>query len=84
MEKDLKTYEKDLNKITAEKERISAELNLATNIQADALPSKFPVFTERKEFEIYAKMTPAKEVGGDFYDFFLIDNNHLGLVMADV
>lgn len=84
MEKDLKTYEKDLKKITAEKERISAELNLATNIQADALPSKFPVFTERKEFEIFAKMTPAKEVGGDFYDFFLIDNNHLGLVMADV
>ena len=84
MEKDLKTYEKDLKKITAEKERISAELNLATNIQADALPSNFPVFTERKEFDIYAKMTPAKEVGGDFYDFFLIDNDHLGLVMADV
>lgn len=84
MEIDLKSYEKDLNKITAEKERISAELNLATNIQADALPSKFPVFTERTEFKIFAKMTPAKEVGGDFYDFFLIDNDHLGLVMADV
>ena len=67
-----------------EKERISAELNVATQIQADMLPRIFPAFPERKEFDIYASMTPAKEVGGDFYDFFLIDEDHLGLVMADV
>ena len=60
------------------------ELGLATNIQKHMLPSIFPAFPERKEFDVYASMTPAKEVGGDFYDFFLIDDNHLGLVMADV
>ena len=62
----------------------SKELNLATNIQRDALPNKFPAFPDHKEFDIYALMHPAKEVGGDFYDFFLIDENHLGLVIADV
>lgn len=67
-----------------EKERIGAELNVATQIQADMLPRIFPAFPDRKEFDIYASMTPAKEVGGDFYDFFLIDEDHLGLVMADV
>lgn len=60
------------------------ELSLATNIQKNMLPSIFPAFPDRKEFDIYASMTPAKEVGGDFYDFFLIDEYHLGLVMADV
>lgn len=60
------------------------ELSLATNIQKHMLPSIFPAFPERKEFDIYAIMDPAKEVGGDFYDFFLIDDTHLGLVMADV
>ena len=67
-----------------EKERIGAELNVATQIQADMLPSIFPAFPGRKEFDIFASMTPAKEVGGDFYDFFLIDDDHLALVMADV
>ena len=62
----------------------SRELNLATNIQKDALPNKFPAFPKHKEFDIYALMNPAKEVGGDFYDFFLIDEDHLGLVIADV
>ena len=80
----LKDYIRDLATVTAEKERIGAELNVATQIQADMLPRIFPPFPERKEFDIYATMTPAKEVGGDFYDFFLIDDNHLGLVMADV
>ena len=80
----LKDYIRDLAAVTAEKERIGAELNVATQIQADMLPRIFPPFPDRKEFEIYASMTPAKEVGGDFYDFFLIDDNHLGLVMADV
>ena len=80
----LKDYIHDLAVVTAERERIGAELNVATQIQADMLPRIFPPFPERKEFEIYATMTPAKEVGGDFYDFFLIDHDHLGLVMADV
>lgn len=62
----------------------SKELNLATNIQNSMLPSIFPAFPERKEFDIYASMQPAKEVGGDFYDFFLIDEDHLGMVIADV
>ena len=60
------------------------ELGIATNIQKHMLPSIFPAFPERKEFDIYASMDPAKEVGGDFYDFFLIDDTHLGIVMADV
>ena len=67
-----------------EKERIGAELNVANQIQADMLPRIFPPFPERKDFDIYATMMPAKEVGGDFYDFFLIDDDHLGMVMADV
>ena len=70
--------------ITAEKERIGAELNVATQIQADMLPRIFPAFPERPEFDIYASMTPAKEVGGDFYDFFLVDDDHLAMVIADV
>ena len=80
----LKDYIRDLAAVTAEKERIGAELNVATQIQADMLPRIFPPYPDRKEFDIYATMTPAKEVGGDFYDFFLINRNHLGLVMADV
>ncbi|MBO7664005.1 MAG: PP2C family protein-serine/threonine phosphatase [Clostridia bacterium] len=64
--------------------RLSMELNMATAIQASQLPRLFPAFPNRPEFEVYASMKPAKEVGGDFYDFFLIDNDHIGLVMADV
>ena len=78
------SYIEQVTMITAEKERIGAELELATKIQADMLPNIFPPFPDRSEFDIYATMTPAKEVGGDFYDFFLIDDNHLGMVMADV
>ncbi len=84
MEKDINTYINDLSRVTAEKERIGAELNVATQIQASMLPCIFPAFPGRKEFDIYATMTPAKEVGGDFYDFFLVDDDHLALVMADV
>ncbi len=80
----LKEYVKNLAAVTAEKERIGAELNIATQIQADMLPRIFPPFPDRKEFDIYATMNPAKEVGGDFYDFFLIDSDHLAMVMADV
>ena len=70
--------------ITAEKERIGAELTLATRIQTSMLPNIFPPFPERTEFDIYASMDPAKEVGGDFYDFFLVDDDRLCIVMADV
>ena len=70
--------------VTAEKERIGAELSIATQIQADMLPGIFPAFPEKPEFDIYATMNPAKEVGGDFYDFFMVDASHLAIVMADV
>ena len=79
-----KAYIAENMRITMEKERIGAELNVATQIQADMLPRIFPAFPERKEFDLYASMDPAKEVGGDFYDFFLIDDDHLAMVMADV
>ncbi|MBQ7594543.1 MAG: HAMP domain-containing protein, partial [Synergistaceae bacterium] len=81
MQDNLKNYLEDIKKITTEKERIETELSVATQIQADMLPRDFPV---QKEFALYATMNPAKEVGGDFYDFFMIDDDHLALVMADV
>ncbi|MCR4754794.1 MAG: SpoIIE family protein phosphatase [Lachnospiraceae bacterium] len=80
----IKDYIDEVQTITAEKERIGAELNVATQIQADMLPCIFPAFPDRDEFDIFASMTPAKEVGGDFYDFFLLDDDHLAMVMADV
>lgn len=80
----IKDYMVNLKQITAEKERIGAELNVATQIQADMLPRIFPPFPEMKEIDLYATMKPAKEVGGDFYDFFLVDDDHICLVMADV
>jgi serine phosphatase RsbU (regulator of sigma subunit) len=67
-----------------ESSRIETELTMASSIQADMLPSIYPAFPERPEFDIFASMDPAKEVGGDFYDFFLVDEDHLALVMADV
>ena len=84
MQDDLKLYTENLKTVTAEKERIGAELNVATQIQADMLPRIFPPFPQKKEIDLFASMTPAKEVGGDFYDFFLIDENRLALVIADV
>ena len=78
------TYMANLKQATSDKERISTELTLATKIQFAMLPHKFPPFPERNEFDLYAMMDPAREVGGDFYDFFMIDEDHLGLVMADV
>ena len=72
----------------AEREKTIAstemELGVATRIQSDMLPNTFPVLPERKEFDLFASMTPAKEVGGDFYDFFMIDDSRIALVMADV
>ena len=84
MEREINTYIDDLTRVTAERERIGAELDVARNIQASMLPCIFPPFPQRKEFSIFATMDPAKEVGGDFYDFFLVDDDHLALVMADV
>ena len=84
MEQDINHYIENLTAVTAEKERIAAELDVAKNIQASMLPCIFPAFPDRNEFDIYASMTPAKEVGGDFYDFFLIDEDHLAIVIADV
>lgn len=84
MEKELYDYIDNLSRITSEKERIGAELSIATKIQADMLPSIFPEFSECNEFNIYATMHPAKEVGGDFYDFFMVDETHLAIVVADV
>lgn len=84
MTESLQHYISDLKEATAKEERIASELSVATEIQASMLPNVFPAFPEHKEFDVYATMTPAKEVGGDFYDFFLIDEDHLALVMADV
>ena len=84
MEQQISEYVEDITAITAERERIATELELAARIQANMLPNRFPAFPERSEFDIYASMDPAKEVGGDFYDFFLIDDDHLCLLIADV
>lgn len=84
MEKDIVDYISNINKIESEREREKTELDIATKIQKSMLPQKFPAFPDRDEFDIYATMEPAKEVGGDFYDFFMIDEDHLGIVIADV
>ena len=80
----LQKYIADLTEATAKEERIAGELAIATNIQASMLPRDFDSLACHKEFSLYATMTPAKEVGGDFYDFFMVDDTHLALVMADV
>jgi phosphoserine phosphatase RsbU/P len=84
MSESLKEYIKNLTETTAAKERIQSELNVATDIQASLLPRLFPAFPDRPEFDIFASMDPAKEVGGDFYDFFFVDDNHLCFLIADV
>ena len=84
MDGKLRSYIDENSRITAEKERVNTELALATRIQADMLPNIFPAFPDRTEFNIHAFMTPAKEVGGDFYDFFFVDHDHMALVIADV
>ncbi len=84
METDMVSYMENMTAAAAEKERIGTELALATRIQAAMMPHVFPPFPDRPEFDIYATMDPAREVGGDFYDFFLIDDDHLCLVIADV
>ena len=71
-------------KEAVEKEHLVAELSLAARIQGSYLPNNFPAFPDRHDFDIYASMTPAKDVGGDFYDFFMPDEDHIYLVIADV
>ena len=81
LEYGVRDYIDNIKTMTAEKEHISAELNVAKKIQTEMLPTEFP---ESDRFDLYASMTPAKSVGGDFYDFFMLDDNRLALVMADV
>ncbi len=84
METDMTAYIDNLTAATAEKERIGTELSLARTIQENSIPTTFPPFPDRTEFDIYASMDPAREVGGDFYNFFLIDDDHLGVMIGDV
>lgn len=84
MKTSLKEYIRQLTETTAAKERIESELKIASEIQMGILPKKFPPFPDRTEFDIFATIKPAKEIGGDFYDFFFIDQNLLCFVIADV
>ena len=84
MAKDLKSYIATIEETTAAKERIESELRIARDIQMGTLPKIFPPFPDRSEFEIYATLEPAREVGGDLYDFFFIDDDHLCFAVGDV
>jgi sigma-B regulation protein RsbU (phosphoserine phosphatase) len=84
MKKSLKAYIKNLQETTAAKERVESELKIAADIQLSMLPRTFPPFPDRGEFDIFAIMEPAKEVGGDFYDFFFVDKDKLCFLIADV
>lgn len=81
MTESLQRYIEDLTEATVKEERMASELNLAATIQESSLQKDFP---DSEYFGLFATMCPAKEVGGDFYDFFQIDDTHLGLVIADV
>ena len=84
METDMVNYIDNLTTVTAERERIGTELNFAKQIQYSSLPTKFPAFPDREEFDVYAYMKPAKEVGGDFYNFVVVDDDHLAVWIGDV
>ncbi|MBR0106471.1 MAG: SpoIIE family protein phosphatase, partial [Lachnospiraceae bacterium] len=84
LSKKTKRYIEEITEITREKERANTELQMAALIQNSMLPHIFPPFPDRPEIDLYALMDPAREVGGDFYDYFLIDEDHLCMVMADV
>ena len=84
LEADMVNYMQSLTKVTAEKERINTELALAGAIQENVLPNEFPAFPDRSDFDIFASMTPARMVGGDFYNFVLVDDDHLAMWIADV
>jgi len=84
MDDDLHDYIGQLTSVTADRERISAELGLAKRIQARILPNDYPAFPERNDFDIYASLKPCEQIGGDFYDFFLVDDDHLAMVVGSV
>jgi phosphoserine phosphatase RsbU/P len=84
MQKSLKAHIQKLTETTAAKERIESELGIAREIQMSILPKIFPPFPDHPEFDLFALIEPAREVGGDFYDFFQIDPTHLCFVIADV
>jgi sigma-B regulation protein RsbU (phosphoserine phosphatase) len=84
MEKEINNYIVNLTQVTQDKERMGTELNVATKIQSDMLPKIFPFEPNRGEFDLHALMRPAKEVGGDFYDFFMLDDDHVAIVIGDV
>lgn len=81
---DLQTYISNLEKVTNEKQKIEAELNVAKSIQLMLLPKIFPPFKVTDDFSIYASIEPAKSVGGDYYDFYMIDEDHICFTIADV
>ena len=84
MEEQVQEYMEDLTRITAEKQKISTEMQLASRIQNGMLPDSSPAFPDRHEFDVFGVMDPAREVGGDFFDYFLIDEDHLCIMIADV
>jgi phosphoserine phosphatase RsbU/P len=84
MERTLQQYLKNLQETTAAKERIESELKIAHDIQMSMVPKIFPPFPHRREFDVHAILVPAKEVGGDFYDFFFTDEDHLCFAIGDV
>ena len=84
MEYDICRNMEELKNVTAEKERISTELSVAAKIQSDMLPKDYPAYPDRKDFDLFATMTPAKEVGGDLYDYILLDPDHLMITVGDV
>ena len=84
MQNSLKRYIQDLTETTAAKERIESELKIAREIQMSIIPKIFPPFPDRPEFDIFACIEPAKEVGGDLYDFFFIDDDHICFMIGDV
>ena len=84
MENDTLRHVEELTRATADKERMAVELSLASAIQSNILPSTFPPYPNRRDFDIYASMDAAKEVGGDFYDFYLLEEDRLAFLVADV
>ena len=82
--KEIDVYTAQIEKAAAEKKRMEYELDIAANIQAQMLPDPQPHFPEHPEFTLSASMSPAREVGGDFYDYFFVDDDHLAMVIADV
>ena len=81
---ELKEYMANLSKVTADKEKIATELSLAQGIQEGMLPNIFPKFVGNPHYDLFATMHAAKEVGGDFYDFYNLDEDHVALTIADV